>query len=58
MMSWVFVGQTEAMMQCRGFTAAISTVRNTLSLTDTFAKTAAKQNATNIAAGRKRIYAP
>lgn len=58
MESWVFVGHTEAMMKCQGFTAAISSVRNTLSLTDTFSRTAAKQNAANIAAGRKRIYAP
>lgn len=52
--SWVFVDRTEALMECRGFTAAISTVRNTLSLTDTFAKTAAR----NAVGSRTRIYQP
>lgn len=35
--SWVFVDRTEAVMKCRGFRVAISSVRNTLTLTDTFA---------------------
>lgn len=55
--SWVFVGETEAMMQCRDFKAAISSVRNTLSLTDTVAKAAAQQDAAREREQtRKRIY--
>lgn len=42
--SWVFVDRTEAMMKCRGFNVSISSVRNTLSLTDTFAKNASTRN--------------
>ncbi len=41
--SWVFVGETEAKMDCNGFKAAISSVRNTFSLTDTIAKSAAER---------------
>jgi hypothetical protein len=41
--AWVFVDRTEAMMNCTGFTAAVSTVRNTMTLTDSFAKSAAQR---------------
>lgn len=55
--SWVFVGETEAMMECRDFKAAISSVRNTLSITDTFAKDAAQKEAQREREQtRKRIY--
>lgn len=54
--SWVFVDRTEAVMKCTGFTAAISSVRNTLSLTDTFAEAAARQNLARSGQSRKRIF--
>ncbi|NOT48451.1 MAG: hypothetical protein HOP17_11970 [Acidobacteria bacterium] len=55
--SWVFVGDTEAMMECRDFKAAISSVRNTLSITDSLAKAAAQQEAhRQNEPSRKRIY--
>lgn len=55
--SWVFVGETEAMMQCADFSASISSVRNTLSLTDLFAKAGAQQELRRqTEAPRKRVY--
>lgn len=55
--SWVFVGNTEAVMECRDFRASISSVRNTLSLTDTLAKTAAEQEARRLPEmTRQRIH--
>ncbi|HMQ04547.1 MAG TPA: hypothetical protein PKD26_11575 [Pyrinomonadaceae bacterium] len=41
--SWIFIDTTEAKIACSGFSAAISSVRNTLSLTDTDAKAEAKR---------------
>ena len=52
---WVFVDTTEAMMDCRDFRASISTVRNTLSLTDTFARAALKQQIERSGKTRPRI---
>lgn len=43
--AWVFIGETEAEMTCADFTAALSSVRDTLSLTDTTAKEAARRDA-------------
>ena len=55
--SWVFVGETEAMMVCKNFKAAISSVRNTFSLTDIHAKAAAQQELRQQPqALRKRVY--
>ncbi len=55
--SWVFVGETEAMMVCKNFKAAISSVRNTFSLTDIHAKAAAQQELRQQPeAIRKRVY--
>jgi hypothetical protein len=42
--SWVFVDRTEAVMKCQGFSVSISSVRNTLSLTDAFSHNAARQD--------------
>lgn len=39
--SWVFVGETEAEMRCADFKIWLSSVRNTLTVTDTSTKTAA-----------------
>ncbi len=36
--AWVFIDTTEAKIECQGFTVAISSVRNTLHITDTAAK--------------------
>jgi hypothetical protein len=52
--SWVFVDRTEAVMKCEGFDVSISSVRNTLSLSDRFASTAAKQNLAGAAQTRER----
>ena len=55
--SWVFVGETEAMMVCKNFKASISSVRNTFSLTDTHAKATAQQELRQQPeAVRKRVY--
>jgi hypothetical protein len=53
--SWVFIDRTEAVMKCTGFTVAISSVRNTLSLSDTFANAASQQNLARIGRSRERV---
>lgn len=55
--SWVFVGETEAVMECSDFKVSISSVRNTLGLTDTFAKAAAQEETRRSTdQSRKRVY--
>lgn len=55
--AWVFIGTTEAVMECRGFKAALSSVRNTLSLTDTIAKRSAQmEQKVGPVQGAKRSY--
>ncbi len=43
--SWVFIDRTEARIECDGFTASISSIRNTLTLKDTFAVSAIQSHA-------------
>lgn len=55
--AWVFVGETEAVMECRGFKASISSVRNTFAITDTIAKAAAqKELRAQAELEKKRVY--
>lgn len=53
--SWVFIDRTEAVIKCDGFRASISSVRNTLTLTDNFASAAAKRNVAHGGRMRERI---